>query len=113
MPTTNDSKPAAPKPDPASGHDVARRFGAILRKRREALAMQQDELALASGVGRRFIIDLEAGKPTCHLGKALLVAQTLGLPVFDMMAMSGAEDRPMLPDIPDDLPPDDLPEPGP
>ena len=37
--------------------------------------------AMACGTGVRFIVDLEAGKETCQLGKALLVAQMLGLNV--------------------------------
>ena len=41
--------------------------------------MRQDQLAGAAGVGVRFIVDLEAGKPTAHLGKALVVAAALGL----------------------------------
>jgi DNA-binding XRE family transcriptional regulator len=41
--------------------------------------MSQDQLALATGVGRRFLIELEAGKATCHLGRSLVVAQALGL----------------------------------
>jgi hypothetical protein len=36
--------------------------------------MRQDDLALATNVGRRFIVELEAGKPNCQLGKALVVA---------------------------------------
>ena len=48
--------------------------------------MRQDELALATGVGRRFLIDLEAGKPTCQLGRSLLVADALGLRVTDLLA---------------------------
>jgi hypothetical protein len=41
--------------------------------------MRQDQLALATGVGRRFLIELEGGKPSCQLGRSLLVAQALGL----------------------------------
>ncbi|MEI9850174.1 MAG: hypothetical protein WDN24_04025 [Sphingomonas sp.] len=40
--------------------------------------MLQQELAAASGVGVRFIVDLEAGKPTLQLGKVLQVLATLG-----------------------------------
>jgi transcriptional regulator with XRE-family HTH domain len=54
-------------------------FGSLIRSRRKALKMRQDQLALATGVGRRFLIDLEAGKPSCQLGRSLLVAQALGL----------------------------------
>ena len=58
---------------------VAREFGLVTRSRRKALNMTQDQLALATGVGRRFLIDLEAGKTTCQLGLSLVVAQALGL----------------------------------
>jgi len=54
-------------------------FGERLRQRRKALGVTQKDLAMASGTGLRFIIDLEKGKPTCQIGKALAVAQTLGL----------------------------------
>jgi transcriptional regulator with XRE-family HTH domain len=54
-------------------------FGTAIRERRIASRMTQDELALATGVGRRFLIDLEAGKSTCHLGRSLLVAEAVGL----------------------------------
>jgi transcriptional regulator with XRE-family HTH domain len=58
---------------------VAAAFGALIRSRRKALQMRQDQLALATGVGRRFLIELEGGKPSCQLGRSLLVAQALGL----------------------------------
>jgi hypothetical protein len=41
--------------------------------------MRQDQRALATGVGRRFLIELEARKPSCQLGRSLLVAQALGI----------------------------------
>ena len=52
--------------------EAASAFGALIRSRRKALQMRQDQLALATGVGRRFLIDLEAGKPSCQLGRSLL-----------------------------------------
>jgi transcriptional regulator with XRE-family HTH domain len=58
---------------------AAAAFGELIRTRRKALKMRQDQLALATGVGRRFLIELEAGKPSCQLGRSLLVAQALGL----------------------------------
>jgi hypothetical protein len=36
-------------------------------------------LALTSGTGLRFIIELEKGKETCQIGKVLTVIQTLGI----------------------------------
>jgi transcriptional regulator with XRE-family HTH domain len=65
---------------------VALAFGSLVRSRRKALNMRQDQLALATGVGRRFLIDLEAGKPSCQLGRSLLVAEPLGLRLADILA---------------------------
>ena len=59
--------------------ETALAFGSLIRSRRKAMKMRQDELALATGVGRRFLIELEAGKPSCQLGRSLLVAEALGL----------------------------------
>src|SRR5499427_6361403 len=90
----------------ASGTALA--FGSMIRGRRKALNMRQDELALATGVGRRFLIELEAGKPSCQLGRSLLVADALGLRVTDLLASrspplhaptTGQE----LPDLPEEV----------
>ena len=43
-----------------------------------ALTLRQAELAAAAGVGIRFIVDLQAGKPTLQLEKILHVLTTLG-----------------------------------
>ena len=69
----------------------AKHFGALVRERREALKMRQDDLALATGVGRRFILELEAGKPSCQLGRALVVAAAVGLRPFDLMSAANSE----------------------
>ena len=53
-------------------------IGEIVRSTRKAAGLRQDELAGAAGVGLRFIVDLEAGKPTAQIGKALQVLQALG-----------------------------------
>ena len=79
----------------------AQRFGALVRERREALKMRQDDLALATNVGRRFIIDLEAGKPNCQLGKALVVAAAVGLKPFEIVNPQSSEDPFLLPEIPE------------
>lgn len=83
----------------------ARHFGALVRERREALKMRQDDLALATGVGRRFILELEAGKASCQLGRALVVAAAVGLRPFDLIsANNNDDDEPFLPDDVADLP---------
>ena len=58
---------------------TTRAFGEVLRKKRKALGVKQKDLAMASGTGLRLIIDLEKGKPTSQMGKALAVGQALGL----------------------------------
>lgn len=53
-------------------------LGLIVRRERKAQKLRQAELAAVSGVGVRFIVDLEAGKPTLQLDKVLRVVSTLG-----------------------------------
>jgi len=54
-------------------------IGDLVKLSRKALAVTQKELAMTSGTGLRFIIDLEKGKPTCQFGKVLTVLQTVGI----------------------------------
>jgi y4mF family transcriptional regulator len=56
-------------------------IGALVRTARKEQHLRQDELAGVAGVGLRFIVDLEAGKPTAQIGKVLQVLQTLGCSV--------------------------------
>lgn len=58
---------------------TAKELGEIVCKTRKLQGLTQTQLALACGTGVRFIVDLEAGKETCQLGKVLTVLQTLGL----------------------------------
>ncbi|KAB2752115.1 type II toxin-antitoxin system Y4mF family antitoxin [Brucella anthropi] len=60
-------------------------IGALVRSARKEQNLRQDELAGVSGVGVRFILDLEAGKPTAQIGKVLQVLQILGCSV-DILA---------------------------
>jgi len=53
-------------------------IGVLVRTARKEQNLRQDELAGVAGVGLRFIVDLEAGKPTAQIGKVLHVLQTLG-----------------------------------
>ena len=58
--------------------NTVRELGAGLRKARKALGLTQADLALAAGVGLRFVVDLEAGKPTVQLELVLRVIEALG-----------------------------------
>lgn len=56
-------------------------IGVIVRTARKSQKLRQDQLAGAAGVGVRFVVDLEAGKPTAQIGKALLILEALGCKV--------------------------------
>ena len=83
--------------------DITRQFGERVRARRVAMGMKQEDLAMANCVGRRFIIDLESGKPKCYLGYALLVSKALGLSIAQTPAANAqaTEHGAELPDLPD------------
>lgn len=53
-------------------------IGHIIRDERKELGLRQDELAAASGVGLRFLVELERGKSTVQMGKVLDVLAALG-----------------------------------
>lgn len=57
--------------------------GPFVKQRRRANKLNQQQLAELAGVGKRFIIELEAGKPTLRMdvvNKVLAVfAKTLGV----------------------------------
>lgn len=57
----------------------ARQFGNLIKRTRKRHQLTQKELAAASGTGVRFIQELERGKMTCELDKALKVASMLGI----------------------------------
>src|SRR5215510_8337210 len=81
--------------------EAASAFGSLIRSRRKALRMRQDQLALATGVGRRFLIDLEAGKPSCQLGRSLLVAEALGLRSAGGQVLGRPPKTAITPELPD------------
>lgn len=56
-------------------------LGEAIKEARKRQGLTQPSLALVSGCGIRFIVDLEAGKPTCQIGKALQVMEALGMEI--------------------------------
>jgi y4mF family transcriptional regulator len=54
-------------------------LGESLMTRRKAKKLTQQEFADLAGVGRRFVSELEAGKPTAQIGKVLKVLNALGI----------------------------------
>ena len=58
---------------------TAAQIGMLIRDTRKHQGITQKDLALTSGTGLRFIIELEKGKETCEIGRALAVLNTLGI----------------------------------
>jgi HTH-type transcriptional regulator / antitoxin HipB len=56
-------------------------IGQLIRDTRKKLGVTQKDLALTSGTGLRFIIELEKGKETCEIGKVLAILNTLGIKI--------------------------------
>ncbi len=56
-------------------------FGKRVREERKRYGLRQEEVALGAGVGLRFLSELENGKPTIELERALNVARSLGLEI--------------------------------
>lgn len=70
--------------------DSTQALGAALRAARKQLGLTQSDLALAAGVGVRFVVDLEAGKPTVRLEQVLRVIDALG----GQVQLAGLPDSP-------------------
>lgn len=69
-------------------------FGALVRARRKELGWTQAELATRCGTGERFIVELERGKPTCHLEKALIAARVVGIELGDLKSTQASQSEP-------------------
>ena len=77
--------------EPKGNMMTTQKLGELVKKRRKKLGLNQSELAMASGTGRRFISDLENGKDSCELGKTLKVLTGLGIElVRDLETKGGA-----------------------
>ena len=71
---------------------TAKHIGETVQKTRKAMGVTQKDLALTSGTGLRFIIELEKGKPTCQLEKTLAVLNTLGIKI-DLIPLPARTER--------------------
>jgi HTH-type transcriptional regulator / antitoxin HipB len=75
-------------------------IGEVIKTARKNMGVTQRALAMTSGTGLRFIIELEKGKPTCQFGKVLTAINTLGislqltLPPTDKPAKRAAKKEP-------------------
>ena len=59
----------------------AKSFGEAVRKRRKQLGYTQAYISEFTGMSVSFLSDLENGKPTIELEKAIRIANLLGLDV--------------------------------
>lgn len=57
------------------------KLGYIVKQTRKEQGLTQEQLAATTGVGVRFIRELEQGKESCHIGKALTVVSMLGIDI--------------------------------
>ena len=61
---------------------TTRALGQLMREARKSQGLTQEQLASISGTGRRFVLDLESGKESCHLDKTLRVLTMLGFELY-------------------------------
>lgn len=57
----------------------SKELGAAIRAERKRIGVTQKELAMTAGVGLRYLIELERGKPTARMEGMFKVLQALGL----------------------------------
>ncbi len=60
---------------------TTKQIGEMIKTARKSMGVTQRALAMTSGTGLRFIIELEKGKATCQFGKVLTVIHTLGISI--------------------------------
>jgi len=61
---------------------TAEQLGGMIRLKRKETGIRQEVAAGLTGVGTRFLSQLENGKETAELGKALQVLQKMGLELY-------------------------------
>lgn len=57
-------------------------LGPLIRRARKAMKLNQADFAAHAGVGRRFLSELEGGKPSLEFDKVLRCAATAGIDLF-------------------------------
>jgi y4mF family transcriptional regulator len=66
------------QPGPDVRLDNAQNLGLFVRAERQRQSLTQTQLCAAAGVSRRWLADLEAGKPTVEIGLVFRVMHALG-----------------------------------
>jgi transcriptional regulator with XRE-family HTH domain len=78
-----------PPGDDVGAADLARRVGVQLREKRKARGLSLDELAVASGVSRAALSQIELYKSNPSLGVLWKIAVGLGIPFSELMGGQG------------------------
>jgi transcriptional regulator with XRE-family HTH domain len=66
--------------------DLSKAFGDVVRTRRSALAISQEQLASQSGLHRTYLSRIELGTVCLGLDAAQRVANGLGVPLSQLIA---------------------------
>ena len=64
------------------------RIAEFIKTNRKAAGLTQEEFAIRSGLGLRFVRELEQGKPTVRMDKV-----NIALAMFDMEAVPGRKEN--------------------
>jgi y4mF family transcriptional regulator len=80
-PSSIETQPSPAQTNPQGLLTSAADIGALIRKARKALKLSQTEFAAHAGVGRRFVSELEAGKPSLEFDKVLACAVAAGIDI--------------------------------
>lgn len=64
------------------------RIAEFIKTNRKAAGLTQEEFAIRSGLGLRFVRELEQGKPTVRMDKV-----NIALAMFDMEAIPGRKEN--------------------
>jgi XRE family transcriptional regulator, regulator of sulfur utilization len=82
-------KAPLPPGDDVGAADLARRVGTQLREKRKARSLSLDELAVASGVSRAALSQIELCKSNPSLGVLWKIAVGLGVPFSELIGGQG------------------------
>ncbi|MCY2960205.1 MAG: helix-turn-helix domain-containing protein [Planctomycetota bacterium] len=82
--------PAHHSSQPWEGQRALRELGHRLRARRESLGLSVSDLAVASGVSRRYLTEAEAGRANLSVLRLLDLARALEVPIQDLVRESDA-----------------------
>jgi HTH-type transcriptional regulator / antitoxin HipB len=77
-------------------------LGAFIRERRTKLGMDQVALAEKAGTSRKWLIEVEQGKPRAEIGLILRTLKTLGVSIdlqIDSLAKATSNDKAASADI--------------